>query len=357
MWDGSVQIVCDATDRPGSDPATAEVAAFAFDADGRLMSGWPVRMNQPTAVGMGTDLTILTERRVQDSHDVAVSHIAADGTVREGAWVALDRDGFGDQWGVGPIGVAFGVGEIDEDAETSAITGADSSGLPSGWPVTVNGFGSGPSFGEAGQIAVTLGSAKRHTTRVAVFDQYGKVASSPVLPMATAERTGDTGSCTIGLPRNPIVAETGAIFVYSELDDRIYGLDPSLAVAEGWPFEPASSLEIATPGLETEHEAGYCPTPVVPAIGPDETLVLALEARTSKVGGSLVAVGMEGRVNPGWPVELKRPGAEFWAVAVGPDGTSYALAIEPEAGGKSSASVLAIAPDSTVRWTTTIIDP
>ena len=66
---------------------------------------------------------------------------------------------------------------------------------------------------------------------------------------------------------------------------------------------------------------------------------------------------MDGRVNPGWPVELKRPGAEFWSVAVGPDGTAYALAIEPEAGGKSSASILAIAPDSTVRWTTTIIDP
>ena len=109
--------------------------------------------------------------------------------------------------------------------------------------------------------------------------------------------------------------------------------------------------------LGTEHEAGYCPKPAIPAVGPDETLVLPLEARTSKIGGSLVAVGMEGQVNPGWPVELKRPGAEFWAVAVGPDGTTYALAIEPEAGGKSSASVLAIAPDSTVLWTTTIIDP
>ena len=155
-----------------------------------------------------------------------VSHIAADGTVREGTRVALDRNGFGDQWGVGPKGVAFGVGEIDEDAETSAITAVDSSGLRTRLARhDARASDRVLPFGQAGQIAVTLGSAKRHTSRVAVFDHDGKVASSPVLPMATAERTGDTGGCTVGFPRSPIVAETGAIFVYSELDDSIYGLE------------------------------------------------------------------------------------------------------------------------------------
>ncbi len=62
-------------------------------------------------------------------------------------------------------------------------------------------------------------------------------------------------------------------------------------------------------------------------------------------------------MRPGWPVELKRAGSEFWSVVVGPDGTAYALAIEPESSRTSSASILAIAPDSTVRYTTTIIDP
>ena len=64
-----------------------------------------------------------------------------------------------------------------------------------------------------------------------------------------------------------------------------------------------------------------------------------------------------GRVRPGWPVELKRPGAEFWSVVVGSDGTAHALAIEPKSSSSSSASILAIAPDSTVRYTTTIIEP
>ena len=51
---------------------------------------------------------------------------------------------------------------------------------------------------------------------------------------------------------------------------------------------------------------------------------------------------------------LLEHGAE---VVVGADGTVHALAIEPESSGGSSASILAIAPDSTVRWTTTIIEP
>jgi hypothetical protein len=56
-------------------------------------------------------------------------------------------------------------------------------------------------------------------------------------------------------------------------------------------------------------------------------------------------------------VELKRPGAEFWSVVVGSDGTVFALAVEPEAGGTSSASILAIAQDSRVRSITTILEP
>ena len=44
------------------------------------------------------------------------------------------------------------------------------------------------------------------------------------------------------------------------------------------------------------------------------------------------------------------------SVAVGADGTAYALAIEPEASAGSSGTILAIAPDSTVRYASTIID-
>jgi hypothetical protein len=175
--------------------------------------------------------------------------------------------------------------------------------------------------------------------------------------MTTVEHSEDTGGCTVTSPQAPRVARDGTVFVYSELDTAVYALDSSQAIMPGWPFAPATPLVRARPGYESEHEAGYCPLPVPPSVGPDSTLYLALEARNESVGGSLVAVGPDGRVRPGWPVELRRPGAEFWSVVVGPDGTAYALAIEPEAGDTSSASILAIAPDSTVRWTSTIIDP
>ncbi len=138
---------------------------------------------------------------------------------------------------------------------------------------------------------------------------------------------------------------------------RIIALDPSLKTLSGWPFEPSAALAHARPGLESEHEAGYCPGSVPPAVGPDGTLYLALEAPDARSGGSLVAVGPNGKIRAGWPVGLKRPGSEFWSVVVGSDGTVYALAIEPEAGKQSSATVLAIAPDSTVRSRTTIVEP
>ena len=62
-------------------------------------------------------------------------------------------------------------------------------------------------------------------------------------------------------------------------------------------------------------------------------------------------------MRPGWPVQLKRSGAEFWSVVVGSDGIAFAMAIEPESSGASSATILAIAADSTVLWSTTIVEP
>ena len=43
---------------------------------------------------------------------------------------------------------------------------------------------------------------------------------------------------------------------------------------------------------------------------------------------------------------LKRAGAEFWTVDVGPDGTVYALAYEPGTGGTSTATSTISAAES-----------
>jgi hypothetical protein len=154
-----------------------------------------------------------------------------------------------------------------------------------------------------------------------------------------------------------VIPHSGPIVVYSEVDDAVFSVGRDLRTTSGWPFTPLDPLVIPRPGPESEHEAGYCPGPLPPAVGPDGTVYLSLEAHSSSVGGSLVAVGPNGRVRAGWPVGLKRAGAEFWNVKVGPGGTVYALAYEPEAGGRSTATLLAIAPDSSILYRTTIIAP
>jgi hypothetical protein len=93
----------------------------------------------------------------------------------------------------------------------------------------------------------------------------------------------------------------------------------------------------------------------MPAVGQANVLYL-LQAASTSGGGSIVAIGTDGRVRAGWPVGLKRAGSAFWSVVVNPAGGVWALAIEPETPGHS-ATILSIANDSTVRFATTIVEP
>lgn len=365
--DGSVRIVCTMENPDGNmfDP----IGAFAFGRNGRLLAGWPVSIEGFFITGQvaGDTLTLFTSQSLGDvevegqpSFDGGLLTVRADGELEVG--VRATDVGHCCTWRVSPDGIAYGVVppfEYQREARVSRILGADGSGVRAGWPVSFGGITSGPSFGREGQIAVTVASADTSTSRVLVFEPGGKVVSarSPALPISTAEYTGDTGGCTVGSPRAPVVAHDGTTFVYSELDTAIFAVDPSLSTIPGWPFEPDASITVPRPGLESEHEAGYCPVPAIPAVGPGRTLYLPLDARDPTVGGRLVAVGLDGRVLPGWPVDLQRAGSEFWSVVVGPEGTAYALAVEPEGAGRSSATILAIAPDSTIRYRTTIVEP
>jgi hypothetical protein len=145
------------------------------------------------------------------------------------------------------------------------------------------------------------------------------------------------------------------VFVWSEIDARIFALDSSLKVLPGWPYRPATRL--VGPGWDDPSAELNCSSPAAPAVGPKGTLYLPLQPRDASVGGTLVAVDRNGSVHAGWPITLQRPGAEFLWTVVGSDGTVYALAKEPEAGNSASVTILAIAPDSTVLYRTTIIEP
>jgi hypothetical protein len=371
--DGSVRIVCDGTDLPQPEYDLSDVRAFAFDARGRSMAGWPLKLRPGMASRVvGSDMTFLQWQIGTDTADVGVtishaarlSTVAADGSLVRGESVGLVETCCGESWALGSDGIAYGVtavGKRDEleFAEKSQITALDRDGVRAGWPVTFDGVASGPAFGPSGRVFVTVGSFVARTSRVLAFDRGGKAVSaiSDQLPIETLALMAeyDTDGCYPSSPRAPLVAQDGTLLVFSEVDAAVYALDPTMAVVEGWPFRPATPIEqpyYADPRFELR-----CPSFATPAVGPDSTLFLPLQARNTTVGGSLVAVGDDGRMRPGWPAELKRPGAEFWSVVVGSDGTAYALAIEPEAGDGSSASILAIAPDSTVLSITTIIEP
>jgi len=125
----------------------------------------------------------------------------ADGTIRRGVQVPIFADG--------PDGVA------------------DNIALDSGFD---DGIESGPTFGPDGRIVITVGSYERSATRVLVFDADKKavLARSAELPIASVEKPSDPEVCVVRTPNPPIVAADGTVFVFSELDTRVFALDPSL---------------------------------------------------------------------------------------------------------------------------------
>jgi hypothetical protein len=325
--DGSVRVVCTMENPDGNQ--FAPVGAFAFDPSGMLLRGWPVAIEGDTfsfsGRMVGDRLTLFTRRSLGDvvepgkpTSDGGLVTVAADGGLVSGTRVP--------------------------DLAGSGTVGPD-------------GFASGPAFGPGGRVAVVVGSPTKGTSQVLVFDPGGNAVQgrSAAIPIVTVdENWGTTGGCP-PWPEPPLIAQDGTMFIFSQAESAVFGLDSSLKVMPGWPFEPATALVLRDERYVKED--AYCPSIAIPAVGPDSTLSLPLQARDATVGGSLVAAGPDGKVRPGWPVELTRPGAEFWSVAVGSDGTTYALAIEPESSSTSSASILAIAPDSTVLYTTTIVEP
>jgi hypothetical protein len=353
--DGSVRLVCTLENPDGN--RFEPVGAVAFDSTGRLMPGWPADLQGFSVTGrvVGDDLTLFTRRSLDDvvkagqpTTDGGLMTVAADGVISNGTRVPELGAGT-----VGPDGVAYGV--TGDDA--SDIWAVDLSGMRTGWPVTFDGFASGPAFGPGGRVAVIVGSPTNGTSQVLVFDRDGNAVRgrSAAIPIVTVdENWGTAGGCP-PWPKPPLVASDGTIFIFSEATPAVMAVDPSLKLMPGWPYRPAAPLVLRDERYVKED--AYCPSIAIPAVGPDTTLYLPLQAADATVGGSIVAVGPDGRLRPGGPVELKRPGAESWSVIVGSEGTVYVLAIEPEGVNASSATILAIAPDSTVLWTTTIIDP
>ena len=349
--DGSIRVVCG----QGYD---SDSRAYAFTRDGRSIAGWPVDL--PSAYGpriVGDDLYVMehvVDNALQVITAVRLVAVAPDGTLRTGTRVETP-DLIKHDWvpQLGPDGTGYLLTYPNTATEATEITAFDLDGVRQGWLVKVTGRPYGLAFGPNGRIYATEGQEGR--SRILVFGHDGRSLpiGSEALPVAATSVYSGAGP--YGGPPPPVVADSRTTFLVSEEGGTtVYGLDVNGHVIAGWPYRDTIGLQWS----------GDCYTSVGgqcwrsdPAIGPGHVLYLLHPPRTPNVGGSIVGIGPDGRVITGWPVELTRPGAEFWPVVVGSDGTAYALAIEPESSSSSSATILAIAPDSTVLYTTTIVEP
>jgi hypothetical protein len=294
--------------------------------------------------------------------------IAADGTVREGARVPLEPCCSRYEWVVGPDGVAYSTTLVQIElppldgggdgpiSMTSELRAHGPGGIPAGFPVTIDGDASPPAFDAAGRIHLAVARAGDLSARTLIFDSAGrKVGGSGNLGIIARDTcSGIEGSCI--KPAAPLVGPDGTTFVVSAFvgDMTVAGVDPAGRSLTGWPYQSDGPDQ-----ARRTCAAGACDSfdLAMPTLGPDMVLHLLQGSRTGSVGGSIVAVGPDGAVRPGWPVELRRPGAGFWSVVVGSDRMAHALAVEPESSDASSATILSIDPDGTVRAATTVMEP
>jgi hypothetical protein len=228
--DGSVRVVCNATDLPQPEDDQAEVRAFAFDADGRMMAGWPVQLRLGWPAGyagymLGDELIHFVEQRLPhtpgtdtDSYEAWVTRVAANGSIRTGVRVPRIETGCCARWAVGPHGVAYGVvhqfGESPSAPKSSKLLALDVAGVPSGFPVTLEGIISPPAFDPFGRIHLTVDMGPDGPTRTLVFEANGRAfdnGSGDLEVRASDSCVGIEGSCEV--PAAPLVGPDERTFV------------------------------------------------------------------------------------------------------------------------------------------------
>lgn len=358
---GSVRLICH---RPAAEEGLGGMIArvHAFDSNGQPLPGWPVEIDDVvTGRIVQDDLTLLVKPYLGDvsetdtAEPVFLGTVAADGTSRRGAEVEFACCEH--SWAIGPDGTGYGT--THRDWETSVKTDIEAfgaGGLLPGWPITIDGNVSELAFDAQGRVYAVVGSPDEEPTRTIVIDRDGRTLPSGSNPQAIVSTNPWVGAGS-GYPGAPLVAGDGTAFILGSVDGQtdVLALDPSGQRIAGWPYR--SDLGLQATGFCGDQDTGCGWFVATPAIGSSNVLFLALEAASAGAGGSIVAIDRDGSVVEGWPVRLTRPGSAFWSVDVAADGTTYAMAIEPEPNGSYSATVLAIAPDSEIIYNVTIVEP
>lgn len=359
--DGSVRLLCgrsDAVDGLGN----RITRAYAFDEDGDPVSGWPADVSEAVMGRMvGDEMIVLSQTDQGDAPEenapgyVHIDVVGADGAMRSGVDVAFPCcDG---AFALGPEGMAIlSTREWSDlgDSVKTTLVAFDEAGIRDGWPITIDGNASEVAFDPRGAAHVVVSAAYEPPSRSIVLGSDGRrLGGSGDLDIVSSlpwEGAGDP------YPAAPIVASDGSAFIVSTESGgtTIMALDPSGQPRAGWPYRSKLGVQFIDRCEPDETGCGSTRTPM--AIGRDDVLYLVHPASSGSAGASVVAIGPDGGIRDGWPVGLRLAGSEFWALTVNPDGGAYALAIEPD-GSAHSATIVAIADDSTVRYTMTIVEP
>jgi hypothetical protein len=352
-------------------PAVGTLRAYAFNETAGLLPGWPVDLSSASlgggsiegsrATGDGFSLLLHDAADCDCAGRWRTARIDHDGTLRLGtaydAPPASDASGYGEPGParLGPDGNGY---VWQRHGALTEVASFGPSGLRAGWPLTI------PEtdvvdlvFGDEGYgfVFVVARIAGGAATRVRGFrsnaqERYGAPADVPVR-VGTAYGGGGPNVYTV------FIGGDYSAWILGSRGGRtyVYALDRVGHQRKGWPYR-------VVPGPQWQFPCTPPVTPCAnwlawPAVGPGNVLYLPVAASSDRAGGKLVAVARPGRVVAGWPVTLRRSGAQFLSVGVGPDGTIFGLAAEPEAKGGWSATVLAIAPNGKTRWSKTVVEP
>ena len=358
----TIRVLCSTSRSSGADTVAVR-RSFALDEAGRSLPGWPVDVDNGTiGAVVGDDLVMLVNPlwyaggAPGESWPVSVSIIGDDGSVEPGGDVPFPC--CDSSWAIGTDALVFGTSHRDWSSATSVktdVTAFGAGGVGPGWPITIDGNASDVAFDkDLGVAHLVVGSPAKPPARTVVLDDDGTVMElgSDELPIVS---TG-TGNGGDGVPGPPIVAADGTSFIVSTGPHHttVMALDPEGNARPGWPYGVDLGMQLT--GICHVGDTGCGHPRSMPQASNSNVLYLLEAASTPAHGGSVIAVGPNGRVRPGWPVGLRKAGAMFWSIVVNPSGGVWALAIEPERS-SYSATILSIANDSTVRSTSTIVQP
>ena len=281
--DGSVRAAC-APWRSGSEAEGGLEAPvmqiFAIDSRGRSLHGWPVDVEGGSTIGaMGDELGVVVRPYVGDTVEegdnepALLAMVGSDGHVRSGqAEVAVPC--CESSTAIGPT-MAYAVtrrgyvGDRQSDMTAFGLNGVT-------WTVTMDGIASDPAFDARGNAYVSLWLGDPNPSRTVVFDP-GRAPPPdgtddlPIQPIERPERG------RIQYPAAPTVATDGSSFLVEEDGGTsILAIDRAGNPRRGWPYRTAQG--IGYQGECGQAETG-CDLPSVrPAVGPDGTLYVALDA-------------------------------------------------------------------------------